>query len=211
VRTRSFLSFAALGLWAASTAFGQTPTPPSPTPPPESAPVPIPAASTPQIPAYAPTQQTQPQPTPPAAPTPEKKGPPVVPPAQPTPEAPYIGYSPYSPAQLKPPSDRLGSVYIPVDSWMYPGLVRLYSMGFLDTMYLGMRPYTRRSALHMLMASKDAILNSDNEEAQDIFAKLLRELSAEVPSGNRDRGFVYGLDSSYTRFLGIGGPILVDS
>jgi Capsule assembly protein Wzi len=211
VRTRGFLSFAVLVLWAASTAFGQTPTPPTPTPPPGSAPVPtpVPAATTPEIPAYAPVPQSQPQP--PAAPTPEKKGPPVVPPAQPTPEAPYIGYSPYSPAQLKPPSDRLGSVYIPVDSWMYPGLMRLYSMGFLDTMFLGMRPYTRRSALHMLMASKDAIVNSDNEEAQEIFAKLLNELSAEVPSGNRDRGVVYGVDSSYTRFLGIGGPILRDS
>jgi hypothetical protein len=84
-------------------------------------------------------------------------------------------------------------------------------MGFLDTMYLGMRPYTRRSTLHMLMASKDAILNSNNEEAQEIFAKLLNELSAEVPSGNVDRGLVYGLESGYSRFLWINGPILRDS
>src|SRR5258707_5689995 len=113
VRTRGFLSFAVLAFWAASTAFWQTPTPPNPTPPPGSAPVPtpVPAATTPAIPAYAPVPQSQPQP--PAAPKPEKKGPPVVPPAQPTPEAPYIGYSPYSPAQLKPPSDRLGFTYIP--------------------------------------------------------------------------------------------------
>ena len=53
--------------------------------------------------------------------------------------------------------------------------------------------------------------NSDNEQAQEILAKLLNELSAEVPSGNVDRGLVYGLESSYTRFLGIGGPILRDS
>jgi hypothetical protein len=90
-------------------------------------------------------------------------------------------------------------------------MTRLYSMGFLDTMYLGMRPYTRRSALHMLMASKEVILNSDNEEAQGIFEKLWNYLSAEIPSGNIDRGLVYGLDSSYTRFLGIDGPILRDS
>jgi hypothetical protein len=94
---------------------------------------------------------------------------------------------------------------------MYPALTRLYSMGFLDTMYLGMRPYTRRSLLHMLMASKDAIFDSDNEEAQEIFVKVWNELSAEIPSGNVDRGLVYGLDSSYTRFLGISGPILRDS
>src|SRR5260370_40652368 len=107
--------------------------------------------------------------------------------------------------------DWLGSVYIPVDSCMYPALTRLYGMGFVDTMFVGMRPYTRRSVLHMLLKSKDAIVNSENEQAQDILAKMLYELSAEVPSGNRERGFVYGLDSSYTRFLGIGGPILRDS
>jgi hypothetical protein len=174
-------------------------------------PTPDPAGTTPSAPAYpayAPKQQPQ---SPPAAPIPEKKGPVVAPPAQPTPQAPYTGYPAYAPVVLKPPPDRLGSVYIPVDSWMYPALTRLYSMGFLDTMYLGMRPYTRRSLLHMLMASKDSILDSDNDEAQEIFAKLWRELSAEIPSGNVDRGLVYGLDSSYTRFLGISGPILRDS
>jgi hypothetical protein len=218
VRTRGFLSFAVLTLWAASTAFGQTqPTPPPPASTP--APAPAPTGTTPAYPPYAqkpqPQQQTQPQAPqqtpPPALPVPEKKGPPVVPPAQPTPEAPYVGYAPYAPARTRPPIDWLGSVYIPVDSWMYPALTRLYGMGFVDSMFLGMRPYTRRSVMHMLLKSKDAILNSDNEQAQDIFAKMLRELSAEVPSGNVDRGLVYGLDSSYTRFLGIGGPVLTDS
>ncbi len=94
---------------------------------------------------------------------------------------------------------------------MYPALTRLYGMGFVDSMFLGMRPYTRRSVLHMLLKSKDAIINSDNEQAQDILAKMLYELSAEVPSGNVDRGAVYGMESAYTRFLGIGGPVLTDS
>jgi hypothetical protein len=165
------------------------------------------------MPPYAPQSQPKPQPQapPPAVPVPEKKGPPVAPPATATPEAPYVAYPPYAPVDQRPAPDRLGSVYIPMDSWMYPALTQLYGMGFLDTMYLGMRPYTRRSTLHMLMASKDAILNSDNEQAQDIFAKLLHELSAEIPSGNVERGVVYGLDSTYTRLLGIGGPTLRDS
>jgi Capsule assembly protein Wzi len=176
-------------------------------------PTPVPAGSTPSAPAYAPPEpKQQKQTAPPAAPTPEKKGPPVAPPAHATPDAPYIGYVPYAPvAQNKPRPDRLGSSYIPVDSWMYPALTRLYGMGFVDTMFLSMRPYTRRSTLHMLQKSADAILRSDNEQAQDILAKMLYELSAEVPDGDVPRGLVYGLDSSYTRFLGIGGPILQDS
>jgi Capsule assembly protein Wzi len=218
VRTRGFLSFAALTLCAASTAFAQTPTsPPAPAPGTAPVPTPAPAGTAPAAPPYAPkpSQKTQPQTPPQAAPTPEKKEPPVAPPAKPTPEAPYIGYVPYAPVAVnrKPAPDRLGSAYIPVDSWMYPALTRLYGMGFLDTMFLGMRPYTRRSVLHMLWASESAILSSDNEQAQDILAKLLYQLNAEDPESRPPvpRGLVYGLDSSYTRLLGISGPILRDS
>jgi hypothetical protein len=98
-----------------------------------------------------------------------------------------------------------------MDSWVYPALTRLYGMGFVDTMYLSMRPYTRRSVLHMLLKSQDEILSSDNEQAVDILAKLLTFLNTEVPDGNVPRGLVYGLDSSYSRVLGISGPVLVDS
>jgi hypothetical protein len=94
---------------------------------------------------------------------------------------------------------------------MVPALTRLYSLGYVDTMFLGMRPWTRRSVLHMLQNSEDAILNSDDEQAQQILARLLTELSTEVPDGSRERGLVYGLDSTYTRLMGIGGPVLRDS
>ena len=43
-----------------------------------------------------------------------------------------------------------GSPYIPVDSWVYPAVLRLYSMGYIDNVYLGMRPWTRASLSHML-------------------------------------------------------------
>jgi len=127
-------------------------------------------------------------------------------------EAPYRAYMPYGPPEEKRSYDRFaGSVYIPVDSWIYPALTRLYGMGYLDTMFLGVRPYTRRSVLHMLQSSQSAIIHGDDEEAQEILAKLLTELSTEVPDGSHPRGAVYGVESSYTRVMGIDGPILRDS
>jgi hypothetical protein len=94
-------------------------------------------------------------------------------------------------------------------------MVRLYSMGYLDTMFLSMRPYTRRSALHILQKSEDAILSGDNEQAQDILAALLNELTDEgvtsrAISGTQ-RGTVYGVHSVYTRVMGVSGTILQDS
>ena len=208
MRTKGFISFATVILCSLSTAFSQTP---SPNPAHESAPAPTPTSDATQAaPGYAAQPQQQTQPPPQSVPPPEKKGPPVSPPESPSPQSPYVAYSPYAGIE-KPPPDGLGSTYIPMDSWVYPELTRLYGMGFLNTMYLGMRPYTRRSVLHMLLASKDAILESDNEQAQDIFAKIISKLSAEVPDNRAERGLVYGVDSSYTRFLGIDGPILRDS
>jgi hypothetical protein len=127
---------------------------------------------------------------------------------------------PYAPngtpeEQAHPHSDPLGSTYIPLDSWVYPAMMRLYSLGYLDTMYLSMRPYTRRSALHMLQASEDAILSSDDGQAQEILSALLSELTDEgitrTAIAGGSRGAVFGVKSVYTRMLGVAGPILQDS
>jgi len=99
-----------------------------------------------------------------------------------------------------------------MDSWIYPAVTRLYSMGFVDSMFLGMRPYTRRSLLHMLELSEDDIRDSDNEEAQEIYTAMMKELRLETPNGGSgERGLVYGTESVYTRLMGIGGQTLRDS
>ena len=90
-------------------------------------------------------------------------------------------------------------------------MTRLYSLGYADTLYLSMRPWTRRSVLHILQDSKDDILDGDNQEAQEILAALLKELEAESPTGTIPRGKVYGLQSVYTRLMGVSGTTLRDS
>jgi len=72
----------------------------------------------------------------------------------------------------------LGSPYIPVDSWVYPAVLRLYSMGYIDHVYLGMRPWTRASLSHVL-EDIDAQIEDANTygvtttgEAQDIYVAL---------------------------------------
>jgi hypothetical protein len=133
------------------------------------------------------------------------------PPAQPIPPTPPEAYVPYGIPDEDRPKDHDGSAYIPLDSWVYLEMDRLNSMGYLDTMYLSMRPYTRRSALHMLKDSEDEILQGRNEQAQDMLAKLLRELAAEKPAGVTDRGLVYGPQQVYERGMYISGTTLRDS
>lgn len=106
----------------------------------------------------------------------------------------------------------LGSTYIPVDSWVYPSVSRLYSLGYLDTLFLGLRPWTRQSLLHVLQASEKEIVNGNNQETQGILDALLYELRSESGNGlPSPRGDIAGVHEIYLRSVGIAGPIVVDS
>jgi hypothetical protein len=107
-------------------------------------------------------------------------------------------------------SDSLGSTYIPEDSWIYPAMLRLYSLGYVDTIFLSMRPWTRQSVVHALEMSRENILKG-TDEAKEIFATLESEFSLEIPENGAKRGTVYGLQSAYTRITGIAGIPLRDS
>ena len=111
-----------------------------------------------------------------------------------------------------PRSDTLGSTYIPVDSPIYPMALRLYSLGYLDSAFISMRPWTRRSLLHMLHESSDDIVEDGNDQAVAILARLEDYLADETPSSiDFNRGRVYGVETVYTRLMGITGQSLRDS
>ncbi len=116
-------------------------------------------------------------------------------------------------------TDALGSTYIPLDSPIYPMALRLYSLGYLDRLFISMRPWTRRSLLHAMDESSFDITTDGGDEATAILARLQTLLQAEEPppgqamgqTMGRDRGRIGGLESVYTRLMGIGGTTLRDS
>jgi len=114
-------------------------------------------------------------------------------------------------------SSTKGSPYIPVDSWVYPAVLRLYSMGYIDHVYLGMRPWTRASLSHMLedidAEFRDADMYGDptTGEAQDIYTALIHFLHYDAGmqclthQGNSD------IESIYSAGRSISGTPLRDS
>ena len=118
---------------------------------------------------------------------------------------------PYDPYADSNHIDQLGSTYIPVDSVVYPMALRLYSLGYLDRAFIDMRPWTRRSLLHMLNDSASRILADNNDEAVSLLASLQSYIAEEAPGPGLRRGRVYGIDTVYTRFLGVSGQTLRDS
>ena len=116
-----------------------------------------------------------------------------------------------APCELAPQ----GSPYIPLNFWLYPALVRLYSLGYLDPAFLGLRPWTRLSVVHMLESTsarlEDAPDTAGNEEARGLYDALMKELNidAEGPCG-KHRG-EFRVESTYSVERGISGTPLHDS
>jgi hypothetical protein len=99
-------------------------------------------------------------------------------------------------------------VYVPMDSWVYPALDRLHGLGYLDTGFLGLRPWTKRSIQRMLDVTSQAEGIQSNTQAFEILASLRREFDQE----DDDAGFLScGVENLYSRLQGISGLTLRDS
>lgn len=109
----------------------------------------------------------------------------------------------------------LGSPYIPVDSWIYPAVLRLYSLGYIDNVFLGLRPWTRASVSHMLeeagAAIDDADEDSSTDEAQDLYEALNRELEKDTEGPCLTFQGIARVDSVYETARSISGTPLRDS
>jgi hypothetical protein len=109
----------------------------------------------------------------------------------------------------------LGSPYMPVDSWVYPAVLRLYSLGFVDNVFLGMRPWTRASVGHMVEVAgariDDADAGAATDEAQGIYDALMHELRYDIAGPCLPYQGNSRIESVYTVARGISGTPLRDS
>jgi hypothetical protein len=107
-----------------------------------------------------------------------------------------------------PNAARPADVYVPMDSWIYPALDRLHGLGFLDTAFLGLRPWTRRSIQRMIDETSQAEDIQGHPQALEILTALRREFGVEDDDLS---GLSYGCEGVYTRLQGISGLTLRDS
>ena len=123
---------------------------------------------------------------------------------------------PAAPAEARPSmdDDHTGSTFVPMDSWIYPALERLGSMGLIPSQSDSIRPWTRQECRRQVRQAKDILfgfgsLDFDTDtnvrrEAMRLFPDLEREL--EEPDGRATAV----LDSVYVREGAILGPALTD-
>jgi hypothetical protein len=111
----------------------------------------------------------------------------------------------------------LGSPYIPVDSWVYPAVLRLYGLGYIDNVFLGLRPWTRASVDHMLEQAGARIDDAQDTndpattEAQEIYEALNSELHPDMQGPCRTFQGKTRIESVYSASRFISGTPLNDS
>ncbi len=97
-----------------------------------------------------------------------------------------------------------GSVYVPVDSWLYPATERLAALTGTQAEVVGMRPWTRAQFAHFLERARE---KKHNGEAAGLQSELEHEFAPELNSAPEK----LALESIYTRSTQIGGTPLRDS
>ena len=97
-----------------------------------------------------------------------------------------------------------GSVYVPVDSWVYPAAERLAALTETQAEVVGMRPWTRAQFAHFLESARERLHDHEAEGLQSTLEhEFAPELNVEVEK--------QALESVYTRSTQIAGAPLRDS
>jgi hypothetical protein len=100
-----------------------------------------------------------------------------------------------------------------MDSWIYPALDRLHALGYLDTAFMGIRPWTRLQIAWMLEQDAAKIQFNANKDPQayEIYYAVWNNIEPTVAHPTTFLHPRTVLGSVYTEIRGISGTPLRDS
>ena len=106
-----------------------------------------------------------------------------------------------------------GSPYVPIESWVYPAIERLAAEGFIDTVFLGSRPWTRIECARLVKEAGDRIEGSPNpsSEPERLYEALSTEFRSDLEAIENGSENAVKLESLYTNSTEIVGRPLNDS
>ncbi|HKD83225.1 MAG TPA: capsule assembly Wzi family protein [Terriglobales bacterium] len=112
-----------------------------------------------------------------------------------------------------PRPTNFASVHVPLDSWIYPAMERLIGQAYIDTAFLGIRPWTRMSCANMLiqMNSRVEFHTDVPPEIWELKKTLDEEFAPEIATWEGHPTESLQLDSVYTRVTSISGAPVNDS
>jgi hypothetical protein len=78
-----------------------------------------------------------------------------------------------------------GSVYVPLDSWIYPAMERLIAWGYIDRAFIAMRPWTRLVCVQMLERAENRFIeDGGSTEARRVYDTIDPAATRSSPSSS---------------------------
>jgi membrane-associated phospholipid phosphatase len=111
-------------------------------------------------------------------------------------------------------SKSVGTPYVELDSWVYPALERLASLGYIRTEFLGIRPWTRIECARLVEEAGEGLESGkpNSNTVQRMYWALANEFQSDfdaVEGKGAERSM--RLESLYSIVTGISGQPLNDS
>ena len=126
----------------------------------------------------------------------------------------WLSYGEFKKGSSGERNSSLGTTYVPLSSWIYPALNRLIALGYIQSQFMGMQPWSRLECARMLQEAGERIADSSeiSNEVNGIYASLVRELAvdSERVGGGSSTDTSARVESLYTRVMGVSGPTLHD-
>ncbi len=115
--------------------------------------------------------------------------------------------------EARNPAD-MGSPYVPIDYWVYPVFDRLAAMGYIQTAFMGLRPWTRMECARLVEEAGQSLGADDtspaDSEADKLYDALRQEFAPELARRAGARNLEAEIESVYSRFTQISGTPLTD-
>ena len=107
----------------------------------------------------------------------------------------------------------LASTYVPLDSWIYPAMEQLIGQRYINTAFLGLRPWTRLACARLLVEMRENVEGHGDLPPQILQLQkyLDAEFAEELEALEGRPVESIQLDTLYTRMLGIAGKPINDS
>lgn len=105
------------------------------------------------------------------------------------------------------------SPFVPLDSWIYPAIERLVGAGYIDSAFLGSRPWTRMECARLVAEAGEHLgeNSSSNSTVEGLYERLSAEFQRDLDSVDNGGENVALVESLYTTSTEIVGTPVNDS
>ena len=108
-------------------------------------------------------------------------------------------------------ASNMASTYVPLDSWIYSAFDRLAALGYVQTDFVALRPWTRMECARLVQEAADRTADGESDsEAAVLYRSLSTEFALELRREDGAANSGMQIESIYSQVIDIAGHPLTD-